>query len=75
MGVAEHLGIAEIGEYVPKLRLTHYLSFLGEVSEVCINYRVDKEILEPIMFMHCLLLVIHQIVDLLFRNPQVKIFI
>ena len=27
------------------------------------------------MFGHCLLQVIHQIVDLIFRNPQVKIFI
>ena len=75
MGVIEHLGIADIGEYVPKLWLTHDLSFLGSVSKESIKSRVDKEILEPIMFRHCLLQVIHHIVDMRFRHPQVNIFI
>ena len=75
MGVSEHLRITDTGEYVPRIWFTHELSLLGAVSKEYINYRVDKEILEPRMFGHCLLQVIHQIVDLIFRNPQVKIFI
>ena len=75
MGIAEHLGIAENGEYVDKLRVTHDLSFPGAKSNESINSRVDKEKLEPIMFGHCLLRVIHRIVDLRARHPTKKIFI
>ena len=32
LGVTEHLGISESGTYVPKLRLTHDLSFPGAIS-------------------------------------------
>ena len=41
---------AETGEYVPKIRLTHDLPLLGAVSKEYVNYRVDKEILDPIIF-------------------------
>ena len=75
MGIAEHLGIAETGEYVEKLRVTHDLSFPGIFSKESINSRVDKEKLEPIMFGHCLLRIIHQIVDLRNRHPTKKIYI
>ena len=75
MGVAEHLGIAETGEYVDKLRVTHDMSCPGAASKESINSRVDKEKLEPIMFGHCLSRIIHQIVDLRARHPSKKIFI
>ena len=75
LGVAEHLGISETGDYVPKLRLTHDLSFPGAVSSESINSRIDRERMEPIMFGHCLSRVIHQIVALRMKYPDKKIFI
>ena len=75
LGVAQHLGISEEGKYVPKLRLTHDLSFPGAVSEESINSRIDRERMEPIMFGHCLLRIIHQIVALREKYPDRKIFI
>ena len=75
LGVAEHLGISEEGKYVPKLRLTHDLSFPGAFSTESINSRVDRERMEPIMFGHCLLRIIHQVVALREKYPDKKIFI
>ena len=75
LGVAEHLGISEEGTYVPKLRLTHDLSFPGAFSEESINSRIDREKMEPIMFGHCLSRVVHQIVSLRKKYPSKKIFI
>ena len=75
MGIAEHLGIAENGEYVDKLRVTHDLSCPGAYSKESINSRVDKDKLEPIMFGHCLQRVIHQIVNLRAQYPNKKIYI
>ena len=75
MGIAEHLGIAENGEYVDKLRVTHDLSCPGAYSKESINSRVDRNKLEPIMFGHCLQRIIHQIVDLRARHPSKKIYI
>ena len=54
MGVAERLGIAETGEYVPKKRITHDLSWPGKFSEESINYRIDLSQCEPIILGHCL---------------------
>ena len=42
MGVAEQIGISATGEFVPKLRLTHDLSFPGKESGESINSRVEK---------------------------------
>ncbi len=75
LGVAEHLGISEEGVYAPKLRLTHDLSFPGAISAESINSRIDQERMEPIMFGHCLLRIIHQIVALRRKYPSNKIFI
>ena len=44
--------------------MTHDLSFPGKVLEESVNSRVVKEILEPCMFGHTLLRVMHQIVHL-----------
>ena len=64
MGVPEHLVINAFGEYIPKKRVTHDLSFPGIKSKESLNSRVDKTKLEPIMFGHCLIRLIHQIVAL-----------
>ena len=75
MGVAEHLGVQEDGTFAPKLRVTHDLSFPGESSELSINSRVAGEALEPCMFGHALLRVIHRIVHLRQLHPNRKIWI
>ena len=75
LGVAEHLGISEEGTYVPKLHLTHDLSFPGVISAESINSRIDRERLEPIMLGHCLLHILHQIVALPMKYPDRKNFI
>ena len=64
LGVADHLGISESGEYVEKLRVTHDLSWPGKISKESINSRIIKDELEPIMFGHCLLRIIHYICNL-----------
>ena len=75
MGVANHLGVSEEGTFIKKLRITHDLSFPGAHSEQSVNSRVISENLEPIMFGHCLLRVIHYIVSLRAKFPNSKIFI
>ena len=64
MGVADQLGISATGEFVSKLRLTHDLSFPQIVSGESVNSRVKKQKLEPCMFAHTLLRVIHHIIYL-----------
>ena len=73
--VAKHLGINSLGEYITKQRVTHDLSFPGIKSKESINSRMDKSKLEPVMFGHCLLRLIHQIVSLRKRYPNKKIWI
>lgn len=63
LGVAEHLGISATGEFVSKRRVTHDLSFPGAYSLESVNSRVLEEELEPCMFGHTLLRVIHRIVN------------
>ena len=75
MGVAEHLGVQEDGSFAPKLRLTHDLSFPGARSEQSINSRVVEDALEPCMFGHALLRLIHRIVHLRSIHPNMKIWI
>ena len=75
LGVTEQIGISSSGNFVEKCRVTHDLSFPGESSGESINSRVDKEILEPCMFGHSLLRIIHYIVNLRRRHPNRRIFI
>ena len=37
MGVAEQLGVSSSGEFIPKQRITHDLSFPGQVSNESVN--------------------------------------
>ena len=64
MGVAGYLGINVFGEYILKERVTHDLSFPGIKSKKSVNSRIDKTKLEPIIFGHCLIRLIRQIVVL-----------
>ena len=75
MGVAEHLGVQEDGTFAPKMRVTHDLSFPGAASDQSINSRVVEDTLEPCMFGHALLRVIHRIVHLRKMHPHMKIYI
>ena len=43
MGVAEHLGINSLGEYIPKKRVTRELSFCGTYSKEAVNSRVERK--------------------------------
>ena len=64
MGVAEQLGVSTTGEFMPKKRLTHDLSFPGSFSGKSVNSRILKEKLEPCMFGHTLLRIIRSIFHL-----------
>ena len=75
MGVAEHIGIQADGTFAPKARLTHDLSFPGFTSEESINSRVIEDNLEPCMFGHALLRIIHRIVHLRTMYPNTIIWI
>ena len=75
LGVAEQLGVSNSGKFVPKLRVTHDLSFIGDESESSVNSRVIEEGLEPCMFGHALLRVIHRIVHLRRLHPSKTIWI
>lgn len=55
MGVASHTGIMQDGTYETKDRVTHDLSFPGEVSGESVNSRVLESVLEPCMFSYVLL--------------------
>ena len=70
MGVATHLGITRTGEFLPKNRVTHDLSFTGKFSGHSVNLRVLKAGLEPYMFLHVLLRVIHHIIALQAKYPR-----
>ena len=75
MGVAEHIGIQNDGTFAPKRRVTHDLSFPGKSSDHSINSRVIDDDLEPCMFGHALLRIVHRIVHLRFMHPKKIIWI
>ena len=75
MGVASHVRIMEDGSFQEKLRVTHDLSFPGAFSGESVNSRVQKENLEPCMFGHTFLRVIHQIVHLRQKYPKKIVWI
>jgi len=62
------------GKTVPKYRLTHDQSFPGP-SGKSVNLRVRKDLLPPIMYSSVLSRLLHYIVNIRFRLPNVKIFI
>ena len=75
MGVADQLGISATGQFVSKLRVTHDLSFPQAVSGESLNSRVEKDQLEPCMFGHTLLRLVHHIVTLRSKYPAKKIWL
>lgn len=70
MGVVDQLGISATCEFVSKLRITHDLSFPQIVSGESVNSRVEKEKLEPCMFGHTLLRILHHMVYLRRKYPK-----
>ena len=64
IGVATHVGITSNGEFLEKDRLTHDLSFPDAFSGQTFNSRVNQGVLEPCMFSHVILHLIHYIVNL-----------
>ena len=75
MGVADQLGISATGEFVSKLRVTHDLSFPQAVSKESLNSRVDGDQLQPCMFGHTLLRLVHHIVFLRNKYPGKRIWL
>ena len=75
MGVATHLGVTDTGEFVPKNRVTHDLSFPGKISGSSVNSRVRTSSLEPCMFAHVFLRITHYIVALRQKYPDTRIWI
>ena len=75
MGVVEQLGINKNGDFVPKKRITHDLSFPGQRSKTSINSRVVQGVLEPCLFGYTMLRIIHRIVHLRSLHPFKKIWI
>ena len=75
MGVATHIGVQSDGSFAPKSRVTHDLSYPGEFSDQSINSRVIDSSLEPCMFGHALLRIIHRIVHLRALHPKKIIWI
>ena len=75
LGVAVHLGINIEGDYVPKQRVTHDLSFPGECTGESVNSRVLVEELEPCMFGHMMSRLLHYIISVRKRYPNVRIWL
>ena len=75
LGVAEHLGIKSDGTFAPKSRVTHDLSFPGTISQTSINSRAVEDAMEPCMFGHTLLRVVHRIIHLREMHPTKIIWI
>ena len=75
MGVATHLDITSTGEFLPKNRVTHDLSFPGKISGQSVNSRLNKMSLEPCMFSYILLRIIHYMVSQRENFPDRRIWI
>ena len=64
IGVATHVGITCICEFLLNKIITHDLSFPEVVSKESVTSRITRENLEPIMFGFVLFGIIHYIVNL-----------
>ena len=73
MGVADQLTISELGEVIQKDRVTHNLSFPGEVSGESINSMIDDNSLFVLIYGHTHSRCIHQIVATQKRFPSSRI--
>jgi hypothetical protein len=74
LGCVEQDTINERGERSTKFRMTHDQSFLGP-SLHSVNERVVKECLPNCMYSFALLRILHYLVSLWSRHPNIKIFI
>ena len=74
LGIAEQATIQPDGQIVPKDRLTHDQSFQYG-SNKSVNSRVIKELLQVVVYSHCLPRLLHQIIDYRLRHPGIPILI
>ena len=75
LGVADQLRIDKTGEFVKHLRITHDLYFQDKYSGELVNSRVNTCNLEPCMFGHTFLRIIHNILQFRLRYPDKIIWI
>ena len=75
LGVIQQLGIEASGAIEKKWRVAHDLSFPGVESKESINSRVQTQFLEPCIFGHTILRIIHQIVNLRIHFPLKRIWL
>jgi hypothetical protein len=73
LGCHQQETINELGEKIPKYRMTHDQSFPGP-SGHSVNNRVLKDKLPPCMYSYVLLRSIHYIVSLRLQHPTTKIY-
>ena len=75
LGVATHLGVNADGDFIPKQRVTHDLSFPGAYTESSVNSRVVENELEPCMFGFMLTRLVHYIVHMRRTFPHKRIWL
>ena len=73
MGVADQLSINELGEIIEKDRVTHDLSFPGEISGESVNSLIDEDSLFQLIYGHMHSRCIHHIVATRRRFPNTRI--
>ena len=74
LGVAIHWTVDDEGNTLLKRRTTHDCSFPGP-SGKSVNKRVKEDLLEPCLYGHTLLRILHFIHNLRFRYPNEAILI
>ena len=75
MNVIEQHTISDMGEIIDKQRACHDLSFPFPPSDTSVNSRVRKDDLQPCMFGHCIVRIIHYIIALRLNHPNMPILI
>jgi hypothetical protein len=74
LGCQEQETINELGERIPKFRMTHDQTFPGP-SLLSVNLRVIQDDLPPCMNSFVLIRSLHYIVNLCYHHPKTKIYI
>ena len=74
MNIIDQNTITEFGEIIQKQRLTHNQSMVFS-SGTSVNSRVIKTELQDCMYGHCLLRIIHYILNLRWHHPNCRILI
>ena len=75
LGMVTQSTIDEEGKRIPKLRLTHDLSFSATVDDASVNDRVDMSQYAEMVYGYCLPRILHWIVSLRRDNPNCRILL